>query len=326
MGTLTTLLLASALTHATTTAAAPAARPSFVVFMLDDLDELLNGTAAMPTVAAGLVGGGARLGGYVDVPVCCPSRTSTLSGRYAHNLNDSALGWCGNFATRHEGRTWVRTLRDAGYATSLFGKYYNSYDDFCDARVHVPPDYAFVHLMCDDSKFFGNKFNENGTMRTVGPDVYMTDVLGNASVAWLRGAAAAAAAGGPPFFAYIAPHAPHVPATPAHKYENAPLPGNASRAPRLPSWDVPGAGQHWLISEKAPLTPALVSFSDELWARRLRSTMSADDVVRDVLAVLDAAGVRDSTFVLFTSDHGYNLGEHRLPSGKFHLWEHDIRV
>lgn len=279
-----------------------------MVIMLDDLDLLLNGTAAMPTVQAAIASRSASLRGYVDVPVCCPSRTSTLSGRYSHNLNNTALGWCGDFPTRHEGRTWVRSLRDAGYSTSLVGKYYNTYGDFCGANIHVPADYDYVYLMCDDSKFFGNSFNANGTMHTVGKDVYMTDVLGNATLAWLRGAAAASAAGGPPFYAYFAPHAPHVPATPAHLYENAPLPGNVTTSPRTPSWDVVGAGQHWLLAEKVPLTPALVTFSDQLWARRLRSTMSVDDVVRDALAVLDTAGVRESTYIVFTSDHGYNLG------------------
>ena len=285
-----------------------AARPNFLVIMMDDLDDLLNGTTAMPTVLAGIRDAGISLSGYVDVPVCCPSRTSTLSGRYAHNLNDTHLGWCGDFGARHEGHTWIRMLRDAGYETGLVGKYYNDYGDFCNAKCHVPSDWSYVYLMCDDNKYTGNSFNVNGSMKTVGPDVYMTDVLGNASLAWLRGVAAASAKSDTPFFLYFAPHAPHVPATPAHKYENAPLPGNLTTAPRPPSWDVAGTGQHWLVDEKAHLTPALVKFSDELWARRLRSTMSVDDVVRELLSVIYKAGVRNTTYVLFTSDHGYNLG------------------
>ena len=124
----------------------------------------------------------------------------------------------------------------------------------------------------------------------------------------------------------MAPHAPHVPATPAHKYENAPLPGNASRAPRTPSWDASVPHHHWVVADKVPLTPALVDFSDELWARRLRSTMSVDDLVRDVVALLQATGALANTFIIFTSDHGYNLGNFRLPSGKFHAFENDIRV
>ena len=64
-------------------------QPSFVFILTDDQDLLLGGTSAMPTLQREMVEGGTSLSGYVDVPVCCPSRTSTLSGRYAHNLNDS---------------------------------------------------------------------------------------------------------------------------------------------------------------------------------------------------------------------------------------------
>ena len=280
--------------------AAAAASPSFVVFMLDDLDELLNGTAAMPHVASLLRAQGTSLRGYVDVPICCPSRTSTLSGRYSHNLNNSELGWCGDFEAAHENRTWVQRLRAAGYATGLFGKYYNDYAAYCNAKAKVPSDWTRFFSMCDDNNYFGNSFNDQGEMLRVGADVYMTDVIANKSLAWLAAAAAAEA----PFFAYVAPHAPHVPATPSHKYENAPLPLNATRAPRTPSWDAAAPHHHWVVAEKVPLTPELVDFSDELWARRMRSTMSVDDLVRDVVALLQAKGALDNTYFIFTSDHG----------------------
>ena len=323
----TSLARASAailLATVTAAAAAPAAAtaPSFVVVLLDDLDELLNGTAAMPNVAALLRAQGTSLRGFVDVPICCPSRTSTLSGRYSHNLNNTALGWCGDFEAQHENRTWVQRLRAAGYATGLFGKYYNAYASFCEANVKVPSDWTRFFTMCDDNNFFGNAFNDQGAMLHVGKNVYMTDVIANKSLEWLATAAADPA----PFFAYVAPHAPHVPATPAHKYENAPLPQNATRAPRTPSWDAAAPQHHWVVAEKAPLTPALIDFSDELWARRLRATMSVDDLVGDLLALLQAAGRIENTYIFFTSDHGYNLGQFRLPSGKFHAFEQDIRV
>ena len=304
----------------------------------------------MPSLHKELVDGGVSLEGYVDVPVCCPSRTSTLSSRYSHNLDNTDLGWCGNFAQVHENHTWIGQLRQAGYATGIFGKYYNtcvggtgevlfaaahacraptcalypphpastyarahirthththththSYGEFCGKNVHVPSDFSFAHLMCDDNMYFGNSFNVNGTMQTVGKDVYLTNVIGNSSLAWLGTAAAAAKAGGAPFFAYIAPHAPHVPATPAHEYENAPLP--REKAPRTPNWDYATMHHHWLVSEKEPLTPALIKFSDELHARRLRATMSVDDIVAAVFDLLRGQGVLDNTYVIYSACH-----------------------
>jgi N-acetylglucosamine-6-sulfatase len=304
-----------------------ASRPNFVIVMADDLDVLLNGTAAMTTLRKELVDGGLSLRGHVDVPICCPSRTSTLSGRYPHNLNDTLVGWCGNFGAVYEGHTWVGALKSAGYETALFGKYYNDYSAFCESKAHVPADFSYVDLLCDDNHYFGNKFNENGTMMTLSETTYMTQHIGNASMGWLRNAAAKAAAGGAPFLTYIGVHAPHVPATPAHEYENAPLPGGVYTAPRPPSWNVTASPDaFWLEAGMPPLSQSLESYSDELYARRMRAMFSVDDIVAALYRELRAAGVEDNTLVLFTSDHGYNLGEHRFPSGKFHHWEHDVRV
>ncbi len=102
--------------------AAAAPRPNLIIILTDDQDILLNGTSAMPALAAEMVAGGTSLRGFVDVPVCCPSRTSTLAGRYSHNLNNTEMGWCGNFLDAHVNRTWVKDLKDAGYSTALFGK------------------------------------------------------------------------------------------------------------------------------------------------------------------------------------------------------------
>jgi N-acetylglucosamine-6-sulfatase len=178
--------------------------------------------------------------------------------------------------------------------------------------------------MCNDNMYFGNAFNVNGTMVTAPKDTYLTNHIGNASLAWLAEAVAAAPAR--PFFAYIAPHAPHVPATPAHEYENAPLPGGNETAPRTPSWNYGTAHHHWLVSQKETLSPKLIDFSDQLFARRLRATMSVDDIIASVVQLLTQSGQLENTFILYSSDHGYDLGQFRLPSGKFNAYENCIRV
>jgi N-acetylglucosamine-6-sulfatase len=149
--------------------------------------------------------------------------------------------------------------------------------------------------MCDDNLYFGNSFNVNGTMQTVADDVYLTNVIGNSSLTWLESLPE-----GQPFFAYIAPHAPHVPATAAHEYETAPLPGGDA-APRTPNWDWGTRHHHWLVSEKEPLTPALIKFSDELYARRLRATMSVDDIVSSVFTFLREKNLLETTYVIYST-------------------------
>lgn len=58
-----------------------------VVFMADDQDMWLGGETPIPKTRQHLADGGIRaLNFFVATPVCCPSRTETLTGRYMHNL------------------------------------------------------------------------------------------------------------------------------------------------------------------------------------------------------------------------------------------------
>ena len=111
--------------------------------------------------------------------------------------------------------------------------------------------------------------------------------------------------GDAPFLAYIAPHASHMPATPAPWYANTPVDGGA---PRTPAFNASGTGKHWVISELAPLSDAMARGVDAIYAQRIRSLLSVDDIVRDVAELLTAAGRLNDTYFFFTSDHGYNLG------------------
>lgn len=68
-------------------AATAAVRPNVVVFMADDQDMWLGGETPIPKTRQHLADGGIRaLNFFVATPVCCPSRTETLTGRYMHNL------------------------------------------------------------------------------------------------------------------------------------------------------------------------------------------------------------------------------------------------
>jgi arylsulfatase A-like enzyme len=58
---------------------------------------------------------------------------------------------------------------------------------------------------------------------------------------------------------------------------------------------------------------------------RQRSLMSVDDYVHDIFAVLEETGVLSNTYVFATSDHGYHLGEFRVPFEKSLPYETDHR-
>lgn len=60
---------------------------------------------------------------FVASPKCCPSRTSLLSGRFSHRLNDTSLGWCGDFIVdKRFDETFIVDVKKQGYQTGFFGK------------------------------------------------------------------------------------------------------------------------------------------------------------------------------------------------------------
>ncbi|XP_065909512.1 N-acetylglucosamine-6-sulfatase-like [Dysidea avara] len=127
-----------------------------------------------------------------------------------------------------------------------------------------------------------------------------------------------------PFFAYIAPHAPHVPATPAPQYENA-LP--YMFAPRSPIYNYTATDHHGIMKLQSPMDPYQIAPQiDELFQNRWRTLLSVDDLMMDVVNKLDQHKQLNNTYFLFTSDHGFQLGQFNLPSCKLQPYEHDIRV
>ena len=316
------------------TLAAAAAPPNMIFLILDDMDSLLGATDVMPHWTSRLIDGGLSFEhAYVSSPKCCPSRTALLSGRFAHRLNDSALGWCGDFISEARfDETFIAQLKGAGYATGLFGKVVNDMGPMCAKGARVPRGFnlsqgdAFV-AMCNEVVYYENTFNLNGALFTTGKsgaENYLQAFIGNKTVPWLQTAAAAAAAGGAPFFAYLAPHAPHFPAEPAPWYADAPLP--SQEAPRLPSYNVTSAEKVWSVAGNKPLDAFTAAGIDLHYRNRLRSLLSVDDYVRDIFAVLEGTGALANTYVIATSDHGYHLGEFRIPFEKSHMYETDVRV
>jgi N-acetylglucosamine-6-sulfatase len=312
-------------------------RPNFLIILVDDLDVELGSASseAMPVLHELLVSQGLNFSAaHVTSPICCPSRTSLFSGRYPHNLGDDTLGWCGNFTDQREDN-FLTALGRSGYAVQQVGKWYNEEDTFCKPG-YVPAwkkgaqgDASDSFLLCNEGVYFDNTFNDNGVLVKSGADGYMTAVLGNRSLNWLINASASAGlgagAGAVPFISYVGFHSPHLPATPAPWYENTPVP---TRAPRTPAWNTGWQDKHWVIDNgiDKPMSADLINGSDVLHAQRLRTLLSVDDFLRDAVAALEKAGTLENTFIIFSSDHGYHLGQWGLWSEKAMPFDHDTHI
>jgi hypothetical protein len=98
--------------------------------------------------------------------------------------------------------------------------------------------------------------------------------------------------------------------------------------PHTPSWDVSAAGGVPAPMSLPPSTAYEQSRQDVAFRNRTGSALDLDDMLGVILDGLDALGpaVVANTYVVFTSDNGYHLGEHRLQYGKEKPYTTDVRV
>src|SRR6185295_8471724 len=130
------LLLAAAgillaVTRGRTPAPAPAAdsagRPNVLVIMTDD--QTVEDMRVLPKTRALLAAEGTSFANsFVAYPLCCPSRSTFLTGQYAHNHGVLANGGpTGGYQRLDHSNTLPVWLQEAGYYTAHLGKYLNNY-------------------------------------------------------------------------------------------------------------------------------------------------------------------------------------------------------
>jgi N-acetylglucosamine-6-sulfatase len=342
-------------------------RPSFVVIQTDDqtLDELYDTFGQEPTLRAmpntlNLI---AKRGMtfsryYVSYPLCCPSRVSLLTGRYAHNHgvkgnvqpNGGYFGFTFRAAMTHNLAVW---LQSSGYRTIHVGKFLNGYgDEPYDNGTTVPPGWSAWHsvLKADtDHFFYGYKLNDNGQVdgpfgdsgdgetREYGvrddvgcpfaplnglPCFYETDVLTNIATEELRGTLPEQ-----PFYLQLDYTAPHGdfrrPAGP----EPAPRHYDWFKGAPFPHSHSQGVGEGNVRDKPSFIREAPYLFLSDIhtyrvyYQKSLESLRAVDDGVKLLIDTLGALHRLRNTYVIVTSDNGFFFGEHRLTGGKFLAYE-----
>jgi arylsulfatase A-like enzyme len=299
-------------------------RPNIVFILSDDEDSKAH--RYLPKVRSLVEDQGAVFENYfVTYSFCCPSRATALRGQYAHNHrivgNDEPTGGFRKFRfLGQESSTIATWLQDAGYHTALIGKYLNHYDPAADAPApgwsewYVPGSYNYA--------YFDYLLNENGKPVSYGhkDEDYLTDVLTRHAVDVIRRSSAAEQ----PFFLYLAPYAPHAPATSAPRHAAA---FADQTYPRTPAFDEAEVGDKpSIVREQPRLAAWQLEAIDRHWRERLRSMQSVDDMVAQVVQTLQATGQLDRTYIVYASDNGFHMGEHRMFFGKTTAYEEDIRV
>jgi arylsulfatase A-like enzyme len=346
--------------------AAPGQPPSFVVIQTDDQTmEGLYATFRQPAIRAmpntlDLI---AKRGMtfsryYVPYPLCCPSRVSLLTGRYAHSHgvkgnvqpNGGYTGFSFRAAATHNLATW---LQGAGYRTIHIGKFLNGYgDEPYDNGASVPPGWNVWHsvLKADTNHYFyGYTLNNNGAIEgpygdsgtwepreyTVRDDIgcpfaplngqpcfLQTDMLSNIAMTELRGTSPEQ-----PFYLQLDYTAPH---------GDFRRPAGPEPTPRHYDWfkgaPMPHSRSEGFAEGNVSDKPSFIRGSEYLtlgeihtyrtyWNKQLESLRDVDDGVKLIVDTLGSLHRLRNTYVIFTSDNGFFFGEHRLTGGKFLAYE-----
>jgi choline-sulfatase len=230
---------------------------------------------------------GARfVNAFTCTPVCSPSRAAFLTGRYGTQLG--ITDWISPREARAgvglppDSVTWPEVLQRHGYRTALLGKWHLG-----DQAQFHPTNHGFHYFY----GFLGGgttpidpTFEVNGVIqRLKGPE---PDLLVSEAVRWLRDNATNS------FALSLHFRAPHTPYGPVPEEDIKPF---AQLDPSIP--DVTGINQ-----------PQVKAWTREYYA----SIHSVDRNLGRLLKLLDELDLTRRTIVLFTSDHGYNIGHHRI--------------
>src|SRR5436309_10870063 len=161
-------------------------RPNVVFILTDDQDLSLHSLDFMPQTRALIARQGMTFKqDFVPLSLCCPSRSTILTGLYPHNHkiynNRAPDGGFAKFeALGHEETTIATALHGAGYRTALFGKYLNNYPRR-DDLTHVPPGWDEFASPAAGLPYteLNYTLNENGSLVQYAhtPADYLTDVI-----------------------------------------------------------------------------------------------------------------------------------------------------
>jgi N-acetylglucosamine-6-sulfatase len=304
----------------------PAGRPNVVFVLTDDL--AWNLVRYMPHVVQMEREGETFTNYFVTDSLCCPSRASIFTGRFPHDTrvfdNSPPEGGYSVFHERGEERqTFALALQRRGYRTALMGKYLNGYEpSFSEpARHGVPPGWSEWDGVGDGYPEYGYEMNSNGRVHSYGYTArdYLTDVLARKARAFI----ASAAATRQPFLLEVATFAPHSPFTPAPRDARSFV---GLRVPRTPAFNTVGRNEPDWLSHFVPLGPSQIASVDAKFRKRAQAVQAVDRMIGALQSELAAKGLARDTYIVFSSDNGLHMGEHRLRPGKLTAFDTDIRV
>ena len=236
-------------------------------------------------------------------------------------------------------------LQAAGYNTYYVGKLFNAQTvtnyDSPHAAGWTGSDFLLDPYTY---RYLNATFQRNHDPPVSYEGQYVTDLLSDKAHEFLDDALKEFEATGKPFFLSVAPTAPHSDVnirrdiingdfTEKTNIQSPPIPADRHKdlfkdavVPRTPNFnpDQPG-GASW-ISRLPKQNQTNVDFNDHFYRNRLRALQAVDELIDSLMKRLESAGIMDNTYVFYTTDNGYTIGQHRRQPGKQCAFEQDISV
>jgi N-acetylglucosamine-6-sulfatase len=281
-------------------------KPNFLFIMTDDMSKWM--LEHMPITSGRIGGQGLAFENFYGAqPLCSPNRATFLTGRYPHNHtivnNDAAARQFRE--KRLDQDTFATQLKNtAGYRTGFVGKYFNGYAASTE-RNYIPPGWHHWVGLASDSNLT-IRANVNGTWSDTGISVRQeakwladhvdTFIRNNASVPWFC------------FYGPRYPHGPHTPSPQSEHYaDDIPL----RRPLNFNEPDGMGDKPTTVGLRLSALTSTNIANLETEQEGMLEELQDVDAQVGRLLDTLTSTGQLANTYVFFTSDNGFMLGENR---------------
>jgi choline-sulfatase len=309
-------------------------RPNLLFLFSDQHTQRIAGCygSALPDLTPHLdrlaAGGVAFDNAYCPSPLCVPSRMAMLTARHPYQQEC----WTNDDYLRSDAATWVHAVGAAGYRPVLAGRLHSMGPD----QLH---GYA-ERMVGDHSPNWGgvprhdlgvlekanDPWRESLERSGIGQSAYQVKDIETAAAACehLRGVAAAQRAGrGEPFcltVGFLLPHPPYV----AWRSDYDKFAGRVPAATHALPPDDTHPWEAWWRDNRA------IADIDAATAMRARTAYFAlvhrvDALIGEVLACLQSEGLADDTLVVYSTDHGDQLGERGL-WWKHTLYEDSVKV
>jgi len=232
---------------------------------------------------------------------CAPSRASIITGLYPH-----IHGVTDNVTTNYtlSNVTVAQILQNNGYYTGLIGKYH----------ISGKPQPGFDFWMeCHDSDYFNAPFMVDSTLKIISG--HQTDIVSDTAISFFHKVPE-----GKPFFLWLGYRSPHGPPDPRPEDDGL-----------FDNFEMPFPDNYTKYEKNFPEFIYDCHSTDdsagiyEYYRGYFEMLQGTESRLGDVLSELENMGLMDSTLIIFMSDNGYLIGEHKLIKKQL-AYEESMRI